>query len=161
MTEENEHGNTENISELCRKIIRTKKRGTEHRTKQLSSLRWFEMARIGVRNLAVVGLLVVAMFAMVTNAEARLAPCYDDWCDRTAVSNEAYMALSGRNYYYGPFSQYELGMWNYLASDVSATKKVVGGSLAVQECMQGGRQTEYTEVIMTMVTGMIAPLERK
>ncbi len=63
-------------------------------------------------------LLVVAMFAMATPAEARLAPWGVQY-DRAAVVNEANNALMGP--YYGPPNPNgQIGMWNYLYSDMNA-----------------------------------------
>lgn len=69
-----------------------------------------------MKNMAVLGLLVVAMFAMVPATEARLAPLGVQY-DRQAVVNEANYALYGP--YYGPLYN-GIGMWNYLYSDMNA-----------------------------------------
>lgn len=69
----------------------------------------------GIRNIAVFGLLIVAMFAIITPAEARLAPPGNQY-DRQAMVNEASYAIMGP--YYGP--PYGTGKWNYMASDLTA-----------------------------------------
>lgn len=76
-----------------------------------------------VKNMAVLGLLIMALFAMVTPVQSRLAPEGDQY-DRTAMVKEAEYAMRGS--YAGPFYSGQTGMWNYMESDIEAQKIVVG-----------------------------------
>lgn len=79
--------------------------------------------RIGVRSLIIIGLLFVAIFAVVMPAEARLAPAGNQY-DREAMIKEAWFALTQQATPYGPFQQGTLGYWNYLAYDVPSDRNV-------------------------------------
>ncbi|MBU3964785.1 hypothetical protein KKG29_01500 [Patescibacteria group bacterium] len=70
--------------------------------------------------LAIMGLLIVAIFAMAAPAEARFAPPGNQY-DRQAMVGEATYAIMGP--YYGP--PYGTGKWNYMASDLTSQRAVV------------------------------------
>lgn len=78
----------------------------------------------GIRSLAIVGLLVVAMFAaMATSAEARIPP-NGAYYDREAVIREAYFAVMGDvNAFPGPTRQ--MGKWNYMTFDIPAQTRTI------------------------------------
>lgn len=75
-----------------------------------------------MRNLAVFGLLIMAMFTMAIPAEARLRPPGIQW-DRLAVIDEANFAVTGQPYYY-PSGQL-LGQWNYMGYDIVAQQTII------------------------------------
>ncbi|MBU4580699.1 hypothetical protein KKB43_06860 [Patescibacteria group bacterium] len=75
------------------------------------------------KNIAVIGLLILAGFAMAMPAEARLAPPGNQY-DRQAMINEANFAVTATTYGCVGCSFY--GRWNYLNYDVPAVKAVAG-----------------------------------
>ncbi len=75
------------------------------------------------RNFAVIGLLVLAGFAMAMPVEARLAPPGDQY-DRQAMINEANFAVTATTA--GCAGCSFVGRWNYLNYDVPAVKAVAG-----------------------------------
>lgn len=75
-------------------------------------------------SLAVIGLLVVAMFAMAaTTVEARIGPPGAQY-DRQAMIEEAYFAVTGVVGSH-PTTQ-TLGQWNYMTYDIPAQNTIIG-----------------------------------
>lgn len=79
----------------------------------------------GIKAAAIIGVLFVAMIVVVMPAEARFAGCYDNSCDREAVVNEAYYAVTGQGPNFLPVGSW-VGRWNYMGSDVSAQSIIYG-----------------------------------
>lgn len=81
------------------------------------------MKQKGLWNLAVIGLLVVAMFTMIMNAEARI-PQNGAYYDREAIIREAYFAVMGDvNAFPGTTKQ--MGKWNYMDFDRPAQVRTI------------------------------------
>ncbi len=76
-----------------------------------------------ISKLAIVALLIAAIFAMATTVEARIGPSGSQY-DRQAMVYEAYYAVTGQlgNY---PTTQ-TLGRWNYMTYDIPAQNTIIG-----------------------------------
>ncbi len=75
-----------------------------------------------MKNMAVAGLLIMAVFAVATPVEARIGPIGAQY-DRQAMIEEARFAVTGTPYTI-PIGKV-MGKWNYMAYDIPAQTEII------------------------------------